>query len=65
MLAAGKGSIVHVASIAAHNPQTNSGSYSPSNAGVLLLSRQLAAEWGPRGVRSNCVLPGMIRTASA
>ncbi|WP_025597413.1 SDR family NAD(P)-dependent oxidoreductase [Burkholderia sp. WSM2230] len=63
MLAAGKGSIVHVASIAALNPQTNSGSYSPSKAGVLLLSRQLAAEWGPRGVRSNCVLPGMIRTA--
>jgi NAD(P)-dependent dehydrogenase (short-subunit alcohol dehydrogenase family) len=30
---------------------------------VLLLSRQLAAEWGPRGVLSNCVLPGMIRTA--
>lgn len=63
MLAAGKGSIVHVASVAALNPQTNSGSYSPSKAGVLLLSRQLAAEWGPRGVRSNCVLPGMIRTA--
>ncbi len=63
MLAAGRGSIVHVASIAALNPQTNSGSYSPSKAGVLLLSRQLAAEWGPRGIRSNCVLPGMIRTA--
>jgi NAD(P)-dependent dehydrogenase (short-subunit alcohol dehydrogenase family) len=63
MLAVGKGSIVHVASIAALSPQTNSGSYSPSKAGVLLLSRQLAAEWGPRGVRSNCVLPGMIRTA--
>jgi NAD(P)-dependent dehydrogenase (short-subunit alcohol dehydrogenase family) len=63
MLAAGKGSLVHVASIAAINPQTNSGSYSPGKAGVLLLSRQLAAEWGPRGVRSNAILPGMIRTA--
>ncbi|SAL01177.1 short chain dehydrogenase [Caballeronia pedi] len=40
MLATGKGSIVHVASIAALNPQTNSGSYSPSKAAVLLLSRQ-------------------------
>ncbi len=49
MLAAGKGSLVHVASISAINPQTNSGSYSSSKAGVLLLSRQLAAEWGPRG----------------
>ena len=63
MLDAGKGSLVHVASISALNPQTRSGAYSASKAGVLLLSRQLAAEWGPRGVRSNAVLPGMIRTA--
>lgn len=63
MLAAGHGSIVHVASISALHPQTASGAYSASKAGVLLLSRQLAAEWGPRGVRSNVVCPGMIRTA--
>ena len=62
MLEAGKGSLVHVASIASLNPQTNSGAYSASKAGVLLLSRQLAAEWGPRGVRSNAILPGMIKT---
>ncbi len=63
MLANGKGSLVHVASIAGRQPQTRSGAYSASKAGVLLLSKQLAAEWGPRGVRSNAVLPGMIRTA--
>ena len=62
MLEARRGSIVHVASIAALEPQTRSGAYSPSKAGVLLLSRQLAAEWGPAGVRSNAVCPGMIRT---
>ena len=62
MLAAGRGSIVHIASIAALHPQTRSGAYSASKAGVLLLSRQMAAEWGPRGVRSNVVCPGMIRT---
>ena len=27
------------------------------------MSRQMAAEWGPRGVRSNAICPGMIRTA--
>ena len=27
-----------------------------------MLSRQLAQEWGPRGVRSNCVSPGLVRT---
>jgi glucose 1-dehydrogenase len=63
MLEAGHGSIVHVASIAALHPQSRSGSYSPSKAGVLLMSRQMATEWGPQGVRSNAVCPGMIRTA--
>lgn len=59
----GQGSIVHVASISALTPQTNSGAYSASKAGVLLLSRQMAVEWGPQGVRSNAICPGMIRTA--
>lgn len=63
MLQAGRGSLVHVASVSALHPQTASGAYSASKAGVLLLSRQLAAEWGPRGVRSNVICPGMIRTA--
>ena len=27
-----------------------------------MLSRQIAVEWGPRGVRSNAVCPGLIRT---
>jgi NAD(P)-dependent dehydrogenase (short-subunit alcohol dehydrogenase family) len=62
MQAAGGGSIVHVASISANHPQTRSGAYSASKAGVLLLSRQIAAEWGP-AIRSNVVCPGMIRTA--
>jgi glucose 1-dehydrogenase len=62
MLAAGRGSLIHIASISALHPQTRSGAYSASKAGILLLSKQLAAEWGPRGVRSNAICPGMIRT---
>jgi NAD(P)-dependent dehydrogenase (short-subunit alcohol dehydrogenase family) len=62
MLEAGGGSMVHVASIAANFPQTRSGAYSAAKAGVLLLSRQMAAEWGPSGIRSNAICPGMIRT---
>ncbi|MCE8043971.1 SDR family oxidoreductase [Halomonas daqingensis] len=58
----GRGSIVHIASVSASQPQTWSGAYSPSKAAVAILSRQLAAEWGPLGVRSNAVSPGMIRT---
>ncbi len=62
MLARGSGRIVHVASIASHYPQTWSGAYSAAKSAVSMLSRQLAAEWGSRGVRSNAVCPGLIRT---
>ncbi|WP_342131754.1 SDR family NAD(P)-dependent oxidoreductase [Hydrogenophaga sp. OTU3427] len=62
-LRATRGAVVHVASIAAHFPQSHSGAYSAGKSGVLLLSRQMAAEWGPQGVRSNVICPGMIRTA--
>lgn len=58
----GRGSIVHIASISASQPQSWSGAYSPSKAAVAILSRQMAAEWGRQGVRSNTVSPGMIRT---
>jgi NAD(P)-dependent dehydrogenase (short-subunit alcohol dehydrogenase family) len=62
MLAQGAGAMVHVASIAASFPQSYSGAYSVSKAGVVMLSRQIAVEWGRRGVRSNVVSPGLIRT---
>jgi NAD(P)-dependent dehydrogenase (short-subunit alcohol dehydrogenase family) len=58
----GRGSLVHVASIAGSHAQGQSGAYSVSKAGVVMLSRQLASEWGPHGIRSNVVSPGMIMT---
>ncbi len=62
MRARGAGAIVHIASIAASNPQPRSGAYSPSKAAVAMLSRQIALEWGPQGIRSNIVSPGLVRT---
>lgn len=62
MRKAGVGALVHIASIASLFPQTRSGAYSASKAGVLLMSRQMAVEWGAEGVRSNAICPGMIRT---
>ncbi len=62
MLRQGSGAIVHIASIAATEPVGNAGGYSPSKAGVHMMSRQIACEWGPLGIRSNTVSPGMIRT---
>lgn len=56
------GVIIHIASIAAHEPVNSAGAYSPSKAGVHMMSRQIACEWGPFGIRSNTISPGMIRT---
>jgi NAD(P)-dependent dehydrogenase (short-subunit alcohol dehydrogenase family) len=61
MLSAGGGSIVNLASIAASAPNSV-GVYCASKAGVLALTRQIAVEWGPRGLRANAVSPGLVRT---
>src|SRR4051812_6116637 len=62
MLDRGAGAIVHVSSIAASQPQGFSGAYSATKAAVAMMSRQIAFEWGPKGVRSNVVSPGLVRT---
>ena len=56
------GALVHIASIAAEHATAMAGAYSVAKAGVEMLSRQLAVEWGPHGIRSNAVHPGMILT---
>ena len=58
----GRGAIVHIASIAGHHATAGGGAYSVAKAGVVMLSRQIAVEWGAAGVRSNVVNPGMILT---
>jgi glucose 1-dehydrogenase len=58
----GAGAVIHIASVCGQVPLVNAGAYSPSKAAVLMLSRTLAVEWGPHGVRSNSVSPGMTRT---
>jgi NAD(P)-dependent dehydrogenase (short-subunit alcohol dehydrogenase family) len=65
MLERGSGAIVHIASIAATEPHQYCIAYSPSKAAVVALSEQMTLEWGPRGVRSNCISPGLVRTPLA
>jgi len=62
MLAQGSGSIIGVSSVAGTVPEPAAGAYAATKAGVIVLARQLAVEWGSRGVRSNCVSPGMVMT---
>jgi NAD(P)-dependent dehydrogenase (short-subunit alcohol dehydrogenase family) len=61
MLGQGVGSIVNIASIAATAPNA-SPQYGASKAAVLAFTRHTAVEWGPRGIRTNAVSPGFIRT---
>ncbi|HEY0318426.1 MAG TPA: SDR family oxidoreductase [Solirubrobacterales bacterium] len=59
------GSIVHVGSVCARNPSAASGAYSVTKAAQVMLARQAALEWGPRGVRSNAVSPGVAEAGIA
>lgn len=54
--------IVNIASIYGLVGFTNSAPYSASKAGVIGLTRQMAADYGPRGIRVNAVAPGLIVT---
>ena len=65
MLEQGSGSIVNIGSVAGGAPQPNSGAYSPTKAAVIMLARQVAVEWGPAGIRSNAVSPGIMETPMA
>ncbi len=62
MTRTGGGAIVHNASIAASGVDGLYAPYSVAKAGLLALSRSLAVELAPHGIRSNCVSPGYTRT---
>lgn len=62
MIKQGGGSIVNFASVAGHTPQIYSGAYSPSKAGVILLTKIMAVEWAKYNIRVNAVSPGPITT---
>ena len=62
MLERGAGSQINVASLNTDRPLKNVAPYAMSKAAMGHMTRSLALEWGPRGVRVNALAPGFILT---
>ncbi|MFT4572405.1 MAG: NAD(P)-dependent dehydrogenase (short-subunit alcohol dehydrogenase family) [Hyphomicrobiaceae bacterium] len=65
MLETGGGAIVNVSSIEGLQGTEGGSAYNASKGGVVLLTKNLAIDYGRRGVRVNCVCPGLIDTKMA
>jgi 3-oxoacyl-[acyl-carrier protein] reductase len=62
MLRARRGSIVNISSLAGQTGNAGQINYAASKAGVIAMTKSLALEVGKRGIRVNCVAPGLIET---
>jgi NAD(P)-dependent dehydrogenase (short-subunit alcohol dehydrogenase family) len=54
------GSIVSISSIGGMTPSLGTNAYAPAKAGIIALTQLMALEFGPLGIRVNCVAPGFI-----
>lgn len=62
MMERGEGSVTIISSIGGLKGSTVNGAYCISKAADMQMARNLADEFGPKGVRVNCIAPGLIRT---
>jgi 3-oxoacyl-[acyl-carrier protein] reductase len=62
MLERGSGSIVNIGSVSGMAGDRNAAAYNAAKAAVINLTRSMALDFGPRGVRTNCICPGAIGT---
>ena len=62
MLAAGRGTIIHVSSMNGSVPFPQRLAYCVSKAGLNMMTKVMAIEWAARGVRVNAIAPGYVQT---
>ena len=58
----GRGSIINLASVEGLEGMESQAAYNASKGGVVLLTKNMACDFGPHGVRVNCLCPGYIET---
>lgn len=56
------GAFVHLSSVSAHRGYKGLAMYGASKGAIESFSKGIAREWGERGIRSNCVVPGFMET---
>lgn len=62
MIERGRGSIINISSVAGIEPQPEGMLYSFTKAGLVMMTRSWAREFGPHGVRCNAIAPGLVQT---
>jgi NAD(P)-dependent dehydrogenase (short-subunit alcohol dehydrogenase family) len=62
MVRQGSGSVINIASIEGLEGMAGASAYNASKGGVVLLTKEMSLDYGPQGVRVNCICPGMIET---
>lgn len=58
-----QGSIIHISSVSTHTGYKGLSMYAASKGAMEAFSKNTAREWGSRGIRSNCVVPGFMETS--
>ncbi|MFO1304618.1 MAG: SDR family oxidoreductase [Burkholderiales bacterium] len=58
----GRGAVVNFSSVAGHRGRPNRSVYAAAKGGIDALTRTMAVEWAPHGIRVNAVVPGFIET---
>lgn len=58
-----EGSIVHISSVSAHTGYKGLSMYAATKGAIEAFSINIAREWGSKGIRSNCIVPGFMETS--